>query len=140
MMLNKRIAELDANLDRIRELSETIDLSHFVIKTEPTKVHLKFKKGGCGLIHVAKKEEYAICEVEVTELAEMEWHAHEELEIIIVLEGEMLVEYEDLSKMLLKANDVLVIKGGIKHRVIYGMGKNWQLCLTIPACKEFPNG
>jgi quercetin dioxygenase-like cupin family protein len=138
--LKKRIAELDKNLEQIRKLSNEINFKSMIVSREPKQVKFKFDKGECFLIHVAKTPEYAICEAEVTEQAEMAWHTHSELEIIVVLDGKMLVEYEDGSKFCLQKNDVLVIKNDIRHRVIYGEGKNWQLCITIPAAAEFPDG
>jgi quercetin dioxygenase-like cupin family protein len=139
--LLKRIEDMDKNLEEIRKLSETVDLAHFVSSKDKDKqtVMLRFEKGECVLLHVAKTAEYAICEVTVTPEAEMEWHSHHELEIIVVLEGRMLIEYSDRTKHGLEKNDVLVIKPEQKHRAIYGAGKNWQLCVTIPACAEFPN-
>jgi quercetin dioxygenase-like cupin family protein len=137
--LRKRMATLDADLTALEALGEKLTLGDFVTSRAPERFQLKFKVGGCVLLHIAKKPEYAICEVEVVEKSEMEWHFHEELEIIAVLEGKMMIEYEDGQKFGLEKNDVLVIKSHVTHRAIYGQGRNWQLCITIPAAEAFPD-
>lgn len=77
------------------------------------------------------------CEIYHTKFSrdtELSWHSHgkESKEVIICLEGQMLLIMEDGSQVKMGEKDIFTIPVGIKHMAVIGSKPCQIIAMTIP--------
>ena len=127
-----RFKKLEESLEKLKRLSESVDFKTLVTPTAVADVStVKFAKGECKLTGIAKCKHYSVIEADTTAGSEMATHEHPgQTEIIIVLEGDITVDFEN-ERFVLGQYDTLVIHKGIPHKCSYVLpGKT--LAILIP--------
>lgn len=134
-MTEKVKEDLQQNLERIKELTETVvPFNKTTIGTSLIDYH-GGKKAILKAIH--KDEDYAIAVAEIEEGFIHQSHFHEEYEILCLLEGDAIVKFPDREIQLQIHEPILIDKRKV-HEVFY-IKNTKVLTITIPASKDFPN-
>lgn len=65
---------------------------------------------------------------------EVTWHTHgfESKEIIVCLEGDLVIIYEDGTRKVLNEKDIIIIEKQVKHMAISGNKPCQILAITVP--------
>jgi len=127
--------DLKTNLDKIKELSETAVPFFKTIKDRDlinSKDDVK-----ATLKHIYKDEKFAIAVGEIQAEFIHKHHYHDEVEILCLLEGKVIVLFKDVE-IDLELNKPLVIEPQTPHVVKY-LEDTKILAITIPAGKGFPD-
>jgi quercetin dioxygenase-like cupin family protein len=127
-----RFNALDQSLERIRHLSDAVAFKTLVVpNVDPTAANIKFEKGECKIEGVATCEHYSIMEATTSAEAVMQTHIHDQTEIIVVLEGDITIEFDN-EQFTLGQYDTIVVHKGRPHRCSYVLpGKT--LAILIPS-------
>ena len=124
------------NLQRIRELTEMLDISHITPSSQiGDAFHYEFGKSITYALCHTPEIAIAKCEIEAGTIVPE--HTHKMLEILIVLEGELQLEmcHEEWE---LKPTQPLYILPNVPHNVT-AIVDTVVLCMTIPSDKSFPH-
>jgi quercetin dioxygenase-like cupin family protein len=126
---------LQLNLERIRELTETVVPFHDTLSGNGKMISAD-KDKTCVLKSIHKEVDFAILVADVEEGFIHSNHYHEECEIICMLSGEMIVKLDD-AEIILESNKPVVLPPNKSHEVHY-LKPTKILAITIPASKDFP--
>ena len=133
--------DLVTNLARIKELTECLKFPeivpyHKTIENSGTilKDFKNFKKG--QLIPIHKEKDFAILVGEMEADFVHQRHTHDEVEILCVLKGKIIVKRENKIEELI-LNRPVIIYPNTPHEVYY-VEETKILAITIPASSDFP--
>jgi quercetin dioxygenase-like cupin family protein len=135
-----RIKEIEQNLTRIKELTETVVPYHDLFKPcDGNKVELMVDKGYGFVTGLMKIPEIAIINCHYDSDTEFPHHQHDEVEYFIIYKGVFHVEYQQ-ENYVLNVGDIFRLNGNVIHRAWTEKEGCDLITITIPANKEFPNG
>jgi len=96
--------------------------------------------GGANINGLFKTEEIAVAKVHILAGTKIEAHVHNEVEIIKVLSGCVMVYLgaDEIKEHMISAGELLVIDKNVKHYTITDTVDSDILCITLPASKTYP--
>jgi quercetin dioxygenase-like cupin family protein len=95
----------------------------------------------CGGTVMCEKVYYvdncAILQAEFPKGSCFQMHTHDEMEIGVVISGELEIEYDDNTKDLMKEQEIFIIYPKVGHSIKTEKGAK-AIVLTVPASKSWP--
>ena len=122
--------------ERLRDLPEAP--TGFMTFAEPGDFHgiieWTVKRGKMMSFRLLDHTNCEIFHTQFSKGTEIAWHSHgtESEEIIVVLEGSMLVILENGDRIKLEEKDKLIIPKGIQHMAVIGDKPCQIIAMTIP--------
>lgn len=126
-----------SNLERLKILSESVFPLAMIANIDKYNVKYNVSTGECNGVGLFKNEEIAVQHAVLGKHTVMDIHYHDELEIIILYEGDLSIEYDNYSTVL-EIGVPVTIPRGIKHFVKSIDGCN-VIGITIPASSGYPS-
>jgi mannose-6-phosphate isomerase-like protein (cupin superfamily) len=128
----------DDNLERIRELTKTAVPLSVIAVIKSGDVEYKTYNGTCGGHELMYIDEIAVQMAYMQTNTMLESHCHDEVEILVVYEGEITIHMQN-ELVRLGPGDIYKIKPGVFHLAESKEGCK-MIGITIPASKGYPHG
>jgi mannose-6-phosphate isomerase-like protein (cupin superfamily) len=127
----------EENLERLRELTEKFINFNSITKIDNTRVDYRVGSGHCEGNGVFNDDRAAIQVANLGVDTIFPPHAHNENEILICIQGEVIVS-SAIESRLLKVGDVIKIEPGMVHNCFSKDGAT-IIGITIPASEGYPD-
>lgn len=131
------MTSLNENLNRIRELTDSVKPLHLIAKINEDHVIYSVEKGSCGGVALYKDEQMAIQLSFLGPDTILKNHVHDELEILICHEGDITVHMPG-NDIDLERGGMVRIQPGTSHIAISKNGCR-LVAITLPASDGYPN-
>jgi mannose-6-phosphate isomerase-like protein (cupin superfamily) len=130
------IRTLKTNLEELRNITERV--VPFSSTVEITKGHVKFifEPGGGTGEAIYNEPDCAILIADIDKDSIHQFHEHPEIEILIILEGEIKITFEK-KIFLMEKDETITIPSNTPHEVHYTQATR-LIAITIPASADFP--
>ena len=123
-----------SGMDRIRELTNTLDMPHGVIAAPGVKQFVT-NSGTVLTWTIHWQEEFAITHIFLSESTKLKHHIRNEKEWIIVVSGELIVTIGDKDTIILP-HDYLVLQPNVAH-AISSKQDTYVISVTMPASADW---
>jgi len=123
-------------LDRIRELTATIDMPGGVVVTPGVKQYQALN-GTILVWNIHWQEEFAINQIFMSENAKLQNHSRGEKEWIITMSGKLLVTVDGKQTSILPQHH-LVLEPGVSRDIISECD-TYVVSITMPASSDWPH-
>lgn len=124
--------------DYLKKLAELTEKLPDLVKTNssPGFIEYKMEQGTCLGYNLLNQKEIAVQKAFLSKGAVFPKHSHEEKEILIVFQGELLVKIEESSHNISPSELIELLPHQI-HSVT-ALSDTWVLCIAIPAAQGYP--
>jgi len=130
--------DLKQNLERIRELTETVTPLHMIADITGNKAVYSVETGECGGLGLYKTKSVAVQIAYMGGKTELKCHDHDESEILIPFEGDLEVEFKNGS-IQGYIGDPIIISPNEPHVAKSNNGCK-MIAITIPSSNGYPDG
>lgn len=139
---NTKTLDLTEISNHIKQLSIRNNLNYddLVEKrftNSPYGYNLPVNKGQAYTKGLLKHDEIAVAITNTIKDTEMDFHIHEEAEIIKVLSGELHITIDGEAKHILTDGEIIILQPYVAHHA-YWPKDTTLIAITLPACQNWP--
>jgi quercetin dioxygenase-like cupin family protein len=132
------IYSLRDNLERLKVLSEQLDLAQIATFNGVKAIYKVVGEGECYGIGLLKNDDIAVQDAVIGPRTILLPHDHREIEFLIVYEGDLTIHIDGEDHTITKGH-CIIINPGIQH-----IGESNEGCkiigITVPGSKGYPDG
>jgi quercetin dioxygenase-like cupin family protein len=129
---------MEDNIKKLEFLTDQL-LDHVPIKVEkPGFIEYDTIKGCSVAFALKNRPNCAVADCRMTKGTYFDWHAHNECEILVVFEGELMVYVQDKDELIVKDSEVVRFAPGIVHKVEAITDLVKLIAITVPASVVYP--
>lgn len=131
--------EIDrSGIDKLKEITKNIDFSEFVEKITETSIKIKTVTGEATASGLMSKEEISVANCVVKPNTQLDCHVHDQLEILIVYKGTLLLN-ENGIEYKLEQGQLRYILPCVQHSISTNSYCE-LIAITMPQSMSFPKG
>ena len=137
-MTFKPVVNDKSNFEILKKLTDRLDFSNCIQQINATTIEMTTEKGRFQLLGLLNIEPISVARCIIDENTETQIHTHEQMEIIIVYSGNVMI-LDDGQIYELKQGEIRYIVPGSPHMKCTQNEKCELISITLPQSVDFPN-